>query len=371
MSPQSPPPSANASQPMTTALSSPVLDAVSPLHKHLRDVPPAAAAASRLLHDRRLAPLWRQLALNDELTLHPVAAPGRMRLFTLALECDAGRFSVAVASADDAALTIAAGADLAEPLRSLAAMALFGELRQRLGELALPGVQAVSVRTLALQDSPMAGWCALRLGGRELARLAVQKLPREVHDRLGVAARPVACDRAWRAPLRLPAYVTIAWRGLSVGLLRSLTTGDVLLLPLSGLDGSAGRLRLGTLDGMALVAPGAIEGDTFRISGAPCMTEDDPNLALDAGTGDEPDSLGELELPVRFELETVSVSLGDLESIQPGYVIELAMPVAQASLRLVSCGHVIGHADLVSVSGRLGARITKLVARDDADQHHG
>jgi type III secretion protein Q len=354
---------------MTTALSGPVLDAVSPLHKHLRDVPAAAAAASRLLHDRRLAPLWNKLALAGDLTLHPVAAPGRTRLFTLALECDAGRFALALASADDAALTIAAGADLAENLRALAAMALFGEFAQRLGELALPGVQAASVRTLALEDSPTAGWCALRRGGLELGRVAVQQLPREVHDQLGAAARRVARGHAWRGPLRLSAHVSIAWRGLSVRLLRSLATGDVLLLPLAGLDGAAGRLRLGTLDGLALVAPGAIEGDTFRISGAPCMTDDDLNLAADAGV--EPDSLDELELPVRFELETVNVSLGDLEAIQPGYVIELAMPVAQASLRLVSCGHVIGHADLVSVSGRLGARITKLVARDDADQHHG
>ncbi len=352
-------------------MSSPVLDSVSSLHKHLRDVPPAAAAASRLLHDRRLAPLWRQLALAGELTLHPVAAPGRTRLFTLTLECDAGGFAVAVASADDAAMTIAAGADLGDPLRALAAMALFGETARRLGELALPGVQALALAPLSLEDSPAAGWCALRRGGLELARVAVQQLPRAVHERLRVAARPAAGRSAWRAPLRLPAHAAIASRALSVSLLRSLAPGDVLLLPVSSLEGAAGRLRLGTLDGLALVAPGVIEGDAFRISGAPCMMDDDPTFAVDAGAGVEPDSLGELELPVRFELETVSVSLADLEAIQPGYVIELAMPVAQASLRLVSCGHVIGHADLVSVSGRLGARITKLVARDDADQHHG
>ena len=355
---------------LVIAMSSAVLESVSSLHPNLRDVAPAAAAASRLLHDRRLAPLWRQLALSGELTLHPVAEPGRTRLFTLTLECDVGRFAVAVASADDAALTIAAGVDLAAPLRSLAAMALFGELTQRLGELALPGLQALSVASLPLEDSPAAGWCALRRGGFELARVAVQQLPQAVHERLRVAARPQAGRCAWRTHLRLAAYAGIASRALSVGLLRSLAPGDVLLLPLSALEGAAGRLRLGTLDGLALVAPGVIEGDVFKISGAPCMTDDVPNFAVDAGTGVEPDSLGALELPVRFELETVSVSLADLEAIQPGYVIELAMPVAQASLRLVSCGHVIGHADLVSVSGRLGARITKLVDRDDADQHH-
>ena len=96
---------------------------------------------------------------------------------------------------------------------------------------------------------------------------------------------------------------------------------------------------------------------------------DDDDAALPVESGVEPDTLGELELPVRFELETVSVLLADLEAIEPGYVIEFAMPVAEARLRLVSCGHIIGYADLVSVSGRLGARITRLVARDDADDH--
>ena len=95
------------------------------------------------------------------------------------------------------------------------------------------------------------------------------------------------------------------------------------------------------------------------------MMDDDPALLADSGA--DTDSLGDLELPVRFELETVSMPLAELEAVEPGYVIEFAMPVEQARLRLVSCGQVIGYADLVAISGRLGARITRLVARDDAD----
>lgn len=352
-------------------MSSAVLDSVTTLHKHLRDVPAAAAAASRLLHDRRLASLWRSLDLGRELTLHPVAAPGRMRLFSLTLACDAGGFAVAIASADDAAMTIAAAADLGQSLRSLAALALFGELTQRLGLEVLPGVEALSVEPLALEDSPSAGWCALRRGGVEVARIAVQKLPPEVHEQLRAAGRAAGPRSAWRDVLRVPAFVGLASRALSVTLLRSLAVGDVLLLPTAALEGAAATLRLGTFDAQGLAAPGVVEAGTFRFSGALHMMDDDPTFAVDADGGVAPDSLGALELPVRFELETVSVSLADLEAIRPGYVIELAMPVAEASLRLVSCGHVIGHADLVSVSGRLGARITRLVARDDTDQHHG
>lgn len=350
-------------------MSSAVLESVSSLHKHLRDVPAAAAAASRLLHDRRMSALWKALDAGRDITLRPVAAPGRTRLFSLKFACDAGRFDVAIASADDAGMTIAAAADLGQSLRSLAALALFGELTQRLRQGVLPGVEAVSVEPLALEDSPCAGWCALRRDGVELARIAVQQLPSEVHERLRGAARPDGRRGAWRDVLRLPGQVGVASRALSVTLLRSLAVGDVLLLPLAALEGAAATLWLGALDGPGLVASGVVEADTFTISGALHMMDEDPAFAADAEVA--PDSLGSLELPVRFELETVSVSLADLEAIQPGYVIELAMPVAEASLRLVSCGHVIGHADLVSVSGRLGARITRLVARDDSDQHHG
>ena len=98
------------------------------------------------------------------------------------------------------------------------------------------------------------------------------------------------------------------------------------------------------------------------------MLDDDQDLLAEPGT--EADAIGELELPVRFEIETVSVPLAELEAIEPGYVIELAVPAAEARLRLVSCGQVIGHAELVAVGTRLGARITRMVARDDAD-HHG
>lgn len=99
------------------------------------------------------------------------------------------------------------------------------------------------------------------------------------------------------------------------------------------------------------------------------MTDDDDALALepraDAG------ALDELELPVHFELETVSIPLAELEAVEPGYVIEFGTPAAQARLRLVSCGVVIGEADLVAVGGRLGACITHLVPRHEPDQQRG
>jgi type III secretion protein Q len=66
-------------------------------------------------------------------------------------------------------------------------------------------------------------------------------------------------------------------------------------------------------------------------------------------------------------VETVSVPLSDLESIQPGYVIELTAPLEGAAIRLVAFGQTIGYAELVTVGDKLGARIIKMVARDESN----
>lgn len=72
----------------------------------------------------------------------------------------------------------------------------------------------------------------------------------------------------------------------------------------------------------------------------------------------------DLEVPVRFEVDTVAVPLSQIESMADGYVIELAVPLASAPLRLVACGRVIATAELVAVGDHLGARITHLARRD-------
>jgi type III secretion protein Q len=63
----------------------------------------------------------------------------------------------------------------------------------------------------------------------------------------------------------------------------------------------------------------------------------------------------------------VPIALSELAAIEPGYVVQLATPVAQARLRLVACGQVIGHAEMVAVGDHLGARIIRMVARDESE----
>lgn len=100
---------------------------------------------------------------------------------------------------------------------------------------------------------------------------------------------------------------------------------------------------------------------------------DEPNAQADdaeASPEAAPMSLSELDIPLRFELETLPVPLADLEAIRPGYVIELAAPVHAATIRLVAWGQTLGHAELVAVGDKLGARITRLVSRDEHQPTH-
>jgi type III secretion protein Q len=336
--------------------------AVTPLVAHLRRLAPDVAAAARLVHDRRLLPLWQQV--DDDIAIEPVAAPHDSACYLLQLACDAGPFALAFATADDDAFALAAADDLSRPLRALAAAALFDGTAARLRAAGLEGLEARALSRLAAKDAPRHGWCALQRDGIELGRVALPALPGALLDRLRGFATPVA-GTMLRARLAVPASIAVARRSVSLAALRSLAAGDVLLLPPTpaGLEGAAARLHLGPRAARHLAIAGRIRRDSFIAEGEPQMT-DDHDEAPEAA--DAADALGELELPVHFEIETLSVPLADLESIAPGYVIELAMPAAEARLRLVSCGQVIGHAELVAVGERLGARITRMVARDDA-----
>ena len=86
------------------------------------------------------------------------------------------------------------------------------------------------------------------------------------------------------------------------------------------------------------------------------VAPDDLEQAPDAGEA----SLQELQLPVAFEMDTARISLAELAGMQPGYVVELDVPVAQATVRLVCHGQVVGHGQLVAVGERLGVRIERM-----------
>lgn len=71
-------------------------------------------------------------------------------------------------------------------------------------------------------------------------------------------------------------------------------------------------------------------------------------------------SLAELDIELLFEIGTQTLSLEDLQSIEPGYVFELDRPLEQP-VRVRANGKVIAECQLVQVNNRLGARITRII----------
>jgi type III secretion protein Q len=330
-------------------------------------VSPSAAHASRLFHDRRLKPLWRALNDSADSFWQAAAGPGSAHLYEVTLESEVGNVAMALASDDEGVASVAA-ANAGTQLQTLALDVLFEQPLERLVALGLPGLRVARLAPAAA-PAPDACWSALRRGNRELCRVAVRALPARVFEALRSARAPA--HRSRRA-LRIAGAIAVGERRLPISVLRSLEHGDVLLLGLpcaaASLEGTFAALRIGG-GACSLRAEGRIDTTSFTLMGDPFMIDQDPVRAR--GDGLPASALDALEVPVHFELETVSIALADLESIEPGYVIELATPASQARLRLVSCGVVIGEADLVAVAGQLGARITNLAAHHDADQQRG
>jgi type III secretion protein Q len=184
------------------------------------------------------------------------------------------------------------------------------------------------------------------------------------------------------APLTIPGSLIVGIKPLSVLTLESLDVGDVLLralfpawnaawLSAAGTSCVTAKPRAiatwGTPGLTRLCAVVELQGRSPVIVKEPNMSEElDPRM-IDAGIAvdpaDNPIELGELELPVQFEIDTVALPLAQLASLGPGYIVELPVAAADAQLRLVAHGQTIGYGELVTVGEHLGIRITRMAHR--------
>ena len=88
------------------------------------------------------------------------------------------------------------------------------------------------------------------------------------------------------------------------------------------------------------------------------MTENEP---ISSGEpGEAPVAIGELDLPVKIEIDTVALPVAQLSALRAGYVLELPVPVREAQVRLVSYGQMIALGELVAVGDHIGVRIVRM-----------
>ncbi|ASL45434.1 Yop proteins translocation protein Q [Burkholderia sp. AD24] len=183
--------------------------------------------------------------------------------------------------------------------------------------------------------------------------------------------------------LDVPGSLILGVKRLPVDTLRALEPGDVLLrATFPSLDAaqpgtshnlSAPRARLravaawGTPGLTRVCAAVEIDGQSLVIVKEPNMSEELDPASADAGLAiddpADPIRIGELELPVQFEIDTVALPLAQLSALGPGYVLELPVPAADAQLRLVAHGQTIGYGELVTVGEHLGIRIIRMAHR--------
>lgn len=161
-------------------------------------------------------------------------------------------------------------------------------------------------------------------------------------------------------PLRLS--LLAAQTRLRLKELRDLEPNDLVLLPSgSMLD----TLLVAIRSSYRPLAAARLEGATLTIESLleSSMYENDPSDDMDSPQpGNDPE---DLELRLDFDLGQVTVTLGELQSIQPGYSFELDMPVS-GSVRILCGGKIIGHGQLVQIDDRLGVRVTELFNSGDA-----
>ncbi|KVZ04660.1 type III secretion system cytoplasmic ring protein SctQ [Burkholderia ubonensis] len=205
------------------------------------------------------------------------------------------------------------------------------------------------------------------------ARLRGERLP----DAAGQLAR-----------VRLPGRVRLGSRRLPLAVLRSLRPGDVLLdlAPAALGAARAGPLHAwwGARRATQWHATVLIEGTTMTMIETPDTADDldEPIVAGDLpadspadSPADAPDDdapgaapeladLGDVDLPVHVEIDTLSLSIAELAALRPGYVLELPLAARDVPVRLVAYGQAIGGGRLVAVGAHLGVRIDRMAGDD-------
>lgn len=152
--------------------------------------------------------------------------------------------------------------------------------------------------------------------------------------------------------LPLVLRLVVGWVDLPASTLQQIELRDVLMLDecLVSRDAQQLSLQLGSQLGLSC----EIEGQSLRVLEGvkEIMSDATVSMAGSAGVLDD--------IPVRlsFDVGEREISLGDLRSIQPGYVFNLGRdPRGLVSIR--ANGRLIGEGELVDIEGRVGVSVLR------------
>ncbi len=376
----------------------------------LRAISPLVARTARLVCNAQSASIAQRLPGIDawQACAHDAGAASFGRFDEpglLELAHPAGRIFVTFDLAAYPALDIAAWparggtaapADAERALRVAVAGVILEPLLARLSTLGLGDLRVVRLTRDAREIATRADLARIDLsftldGRAHAAFVAIDPALLPLLEGLHASQAARAVQAALQSPDALspgqttladclvPGRIVLGARRLSIETLRALAPGDVLLRSLAStlsplVTGAAEHAAASAVaawgtPGLArLHAPVTIDKHTLLIVKEPTMTDKsypaDSGDSLASNPQESPIDIGELDLPVQFEVDTVALPLSQLYALRPGYVLELSTPVAEAQLKLVTHGQTIGYGELVTVGEHLGIRILKMAHGD-------
>lgn len=169
---------------------------------------------------------------------------------------------------------------------------------------------------------------------------------------------PILENRAHRhhsaRSLPVPCFVSAGWAQLRTKDLGLLEVDSVVLLDRFGIDphGSrlSGKVRLVPVSSAGLCWECDMQEGKLTLRK---MEREQPKT-------DETADLRSLPVTLHVELARLSLTLGELETLQPGHVLRLAKSVGE-TVTLSANGQPIAEGEVVDVEGELGVRLVRLL----------
>jgi type III secretion protein Q len=255
-------------------------------------------------------------------------------------------------------------------LRTAVASILLAPLLQGFAQLDMDGVEVVSAQAAAPGHvDPERCAIAFQIGMRRFDLVLEQVDDGWLDAFERIVAQQCLPFATHVSEIAVPGRLLIGERAIDITTLGSLQPGDVILRAVSP-DVRAFFTRLTPSVTLPLVwgrygirqlrARVALEADTLTLTEDPRMSHDTHFSAPLTDSVDTPVEISNLDLPLKFEIDTVSLPVAQLSALRTGYVLELQTSALDARIRLVSYGQTIGFGELVSVGEHLGVRLVQL-----------
>jgi type III secretion protein Q len=269
-----------------------------------------------------------------------------------------------------------------ENLRNAVCAILLDPLLQAFGKLGMEGVEVVSFAR-AMPDAAThattqaAQCCAIgfRLGAQRIDATLVRVDGGWLDALEALVARQYTPFATHVSEITVPGRLQIGEKTVSVTTLDSLRPGDIILRAVSDdvaaflkHTSESGRVQAvwGRYGTRQLRAAATLTGNVLTLSENPIMSHDHQFNAPLTDSIDAPVEISQLDLPLKLEIDTVSMPVAQLSALRAGYVLELPTAVPDARIRLVTYGQTIGFGELVSVGEHLGVRLVQLSSSHDS-----